>query len=260
MRLQKHEGLIGAGGVSQSFLARMPRVLGRLGPVKASSLRISRRIANSLRAGIGVEHYSAFEACGLIWICVPEPLVDRVTAELAEAIPLQGKMVVLCDVMRDSLLPSPLRTAGARLASINVVPETDERMFVAEGDNTAVTEIRKLLEHEGRKLIELRPAAKALYFAGTYLGSLMVLPWIAGAVESLRASGFTRVEATRLVQGLGTRAIKDYSKAGAKAWNHAEAHRLQAVLRAEMEAIRMTDPRLAMLCNEAERAAQFFTD
>ena len=46
-------GLICAGGVSGSILARLPSVLAAVGPVLSSSQRIARRTANSLRAGRG---------------------------------------------------------------------------------------------------------------------------------------------------------------------------------------------------------------
>src|ERR1700686_3422214 len=119
MRFQKPAGLIGAGGVNQSFLARLPAVLEQLGPVKGSSLKVSRRIANGLRAGFGVDDYRALGPCGLIWIHEPENALDFVTAELASAMPLQGKTVVLCEALRDSLRPNPLRTAGARVVTLN---------------------------------------------------------------------------------------------------------------------------------------------
>src|ERR1700676_5130026 len=112
MKVFKPAGLVGAGGVNQSFLARMPALLEQLGPVKGSSLKVSRRIANGLHAGTGVADHSALEPCGLIWISAPEAILDHVSAELSSALPLAGKMVVLCDAVRDSLRPSPLRTSG----------------------------------------------------------------------------------------------------------------------------------------------------
>ena len=190
MKVCKRAGLVGAGGVNQSFLARMPALLGRLGPVKGSTLRVSRRIANGLRAGFAVSDYAELQPCEWIWIFVPEGTLDRVVADLAAEVAMPGKMVVLCDVLRDSLGPSPMRTAGARLATINCVPESDEQVFVAEGHPAVIAELRKHLAVEGRKLIELRPAAKTLYLSGVHMGAHLLMPWIAGAVESFRAAGF----------------------------------------------------------------------
>ena len=105
----------------------MPVLLERIGPIKGDSLRVSRRIANGLKTGTGVSDYAALAKCDLIWIVVPELALDHVSEELAAAISLEGKTVVLCDMIRDSFWPSPLRTAGARLATLNSIPESGER-------------------------------------------------------------------------------------------------------------------------------------
>jgi len=259
MRSQKPAGLIGAGGVSQSFLARLPAVLEQLGPVKGSSLKVSRRIANGLRAGFGVDTYQALEPCGLIWILAPEPSLDFVTAELASAVPLEGKTVVLCDALRDSLRASPLRTAGARVVTLNCLQESSERKFVGEGHAVALTELRKLLAVDRRKLIELRPDTKPFYFAGVYLGSQLLMPWIAGAAESFRAAGLPRDEAVGAVEAMGTRALRAYAKAGDKAWNRTTAERLHRAIARDMEALRFGDTRLAALFSDgSDRMWRYF--
>ncbi len=259
MKSRKPTGLVGAGGVNQSFLARMPALLEQLGPVKGSSLKVSRRIANGLRAGSGVAEYTALEPCDVIWIYAPESVLDCVTAQLASAIPLSGKIVVLCDALRDSLRPSPLRMAGARVATLNCVPESHERKFVGEGHPMVLTELRKLLAEDRRKLFELRPAAKPLYLAGVHLGSYLLLPWIAGAAESLRAAGLPRTEAVNTVEALGIRALRAYGKAGSRAWNRADAERSDRAVANDFETLRLTDTRLAALFTEGnERMLRYF--
>jgi hypothetical protein len=260
MKARKLAGLVCAGGAGRSFLARMPALLERIGPVKGTSLRVARRISNALRAGVGVGDYGPLAACELIWFAVPESSVDRISAELAGAIPLEGKTIVLCDALRDSFWPSPLRMAGARVAALNCVPETGERIFVADGHPEALTQLRKLLALERRKLIELRPAAKPLYICGVHLSADLLLPWIAAAVESLRAAGFSRNEATCAVEAIGARALRSYGKAGPKAWKHASAERLHRSVAHDIEAIRLTDPRLAALCTKGFQTALGFFD
>ena len=259
MKLRKTAGLVGAGRVSQSFVARMPAFLEQLGPVKGSSLKVSRRIANGLRAGVGVDDYGALEPCDLIWIYAPENLLDALASQLAASQPLTGKTVVLCDMLRDSLWPSPLRTAGARVATLNCLPESLERKFVAEGHPLALAELRKLLARDRRRLIEIRPATKPLYLAGVHLASHLLLPWIAGAAESLRAAGFARNEAVNAVEALGQRTLRAYGKAGDKAWNRAAAEQLQRAVAADFETLRQTDTRLAALFSDGgERMLRYF--
>src|SRR5580704_9596730 len=95
LRHARAAGLISAGGVAQSFLVRLPSLLASIGPVKAASLRVARRISNSLCVGHAVEHYSDLEKCRLIWIAVPDAALDRVMHDLALHVPAAGKMVVL---------------------------------------------------------------------------------------------------------------------------------------------------------------------
>jgi predicted short-subunit dehydrogenase-like oxidoreductase (DUF2520 family) len=259
MKLQKSAGLVGAGGVNQSFLARLPAFLEQLGPVKGSSLKVSRRIANGLRAGSGADEYTPLEACSLICIYAPEKQIDGLAAELASAIPLAGKTLVLCDVFRDSLWPSPLRTAGAHVATLNCLPESLERKFVAEGHPLALAELRKLLTRDRRRMIEIRPATKPLYLAGVHLASHLLLPWIAGATESLRAAGFPRNEAVSAVEALGERTLRAYGKAGDKAWNRLAAEQLQQAVSQDFETLRRTDSRLTALFSDGgERMLRYF--
>lgn len=261
MTVRKTVGLVGAGGVNQSFLARMPALLGRLGPIKGHTLRVSRRIANALRAGFAVRDYRELQSCEFIWIFAPEEALDRAAADLAAEVAVKGKMVVLCDVLRDSLRPCPLRTAGARLATINCVPELDERVFVAEGHPAVIAALRKQLAGEGRRLIEFRRGAKTLYLSGTHMGAHLLMPWIAGAVESFRAAGFSRSDATRVVQALGARALRGYEKAGQRSWSQTDADRLYQAIEADMDAIRLTDHRLAALYTDnAERLLRLFSN
>jgi hypothetical protein len=261
MKIRRTAGLIGAGGVGRSFLARMPVLLAHVGPVKGASLHVSRRIANSLRAGTGVGRYSALAECGLLFVAVPENAIDQISRDLAEAFPLAGKMVVLCDVMRDSFSTSPLRMAGAKIATLNCVPESQEKLFVAEGHAATVAELRRILALDRRKLIQVKPASKPLYLSGVHIAAHLLLPWIAGAVESLRAAGFSRSEATHTVHALGSRALRAYEKAGGKAWNPAAAERLHRFLEPDLEALRLTDRRLEMLYSEGfDRLLEFFAE
>ena len=162
-------------------------------------------------------------------------------------------------MLRDSLWPSPLRTAGARVATLNCLPESLERKFVAEGHPRALAELRKLLARDRRRLIEIRPATKPLYLAGLHLASHLLLPWIAGAAESLRAAGFRASEAVSAVEALGERTLRAYGKAGDKAWNRAAAEQLRRAIAEDFETLLQTDGRLAALFSDGdERMLRYF--
>jgi hypothetical protein len=237
-------GLISLGGVAQSFLVRLPSLLATIGPVKAASLHVARRVSKTLRVGHAVEHYSDLEKCPLIWIAVPDSAVDKVSSELGASLAITGRMFVLCGSNLDSLRAVRLRAAGSRTATLNAM-DRDARTLIAEGHPEVLGRLRKLASSDQRKLIEVRPRAKPLYFAGTHLAEHLMLPWMSAALESFRSAGFTRAQAADAVAQMNGRTMRAYAKAGRKAWSAALASELRASLDRDLDAIREQDPRLA---------------
>jgi hypothetical protein len=233
----------------------LPAVLARLGPVKASSFRIARQISHSLRAGQAASHYSALETCPLVCFSVPDAGLDRALRDFGAQTSVQNAMVVLCDSVRESEAPGPLKGTAARVASLYPVPESRERIFVGEGHPDTVRALRGLLAEDGRKLIELKCGAKPLFFAGVHFASPLLLPWIAAAIESLRASGLSRAEAAAVGEHLGARTLRRYAKAGERAWNRTIAASLRHALECDLEALRRQDSQLPKLYEEGIRIA-----
>ena len=258
MKFVKKAGLAGAGGVGRMSLTRMPALLRHLGPVKSSTYRVARRLTNALKHGNAVRDFSEFADCH-IWITGPESWIGDAFAELAATIPLRGKIVILSDAWRDSRSFSVLRSAGAHTASLNAVEESGERLFIAEGHPEALRYLRGVLAAERRKLIEIEPSSKVLYFAGVQFGANLILPWIAAAVEALRAAGFSRQDATLLVQALGSRALRGYGKGGRRAWNAAKTAELHRIIHRELPVLRAKESDLAKLYESGiARARAFF--
>ncbi len=253
-------GLVCAGGVSRSFLARMPALLQQLGPIKTSSYRVSRQVSNSLRAGHAVSHYHSLEDCRLILVSAPEEHLDRILREMATRIPIRKAppsktMVVLCGCARDSLSPSALQGTGARVATINPIPDSGEQLFVGEGNVAAIRRLRAIFAENRRKLICLRPGTKPLYFAAIHAGAPLLLPWIATGMTGLRAAGFSRTEAAMVGELLGTRALRRYAKGGAKSWSRRMEADLRHALDEGLERIRARFPRLARMYEQGIRVA-----
>jgi len=244
--------LVCTGAVNQSFLARLPALLRSIGPVKASSLRVARRIANTLKAGHAVDAYSALDGAGLIWTAVPESALDRITHEIAMEAALAGTMIVLCSTCRDSASSRTLLDRGARVATLDAI-QADEGTLVAEGHPEVLRELRRVAAADGRKMIEIQAGSKTRYLAGVHLASNLALPYFAAAVEILRAIGFSRREAARIVETLGTRSLRAYGKAGRKAWNGSTASDLRQSLARDL------DPPLAQLYRDGiEQALRYF--
>src|SRR5579864_2679296 len=152
-RLARDAGLISAGGVAQSFLVRFPSLIARIGFVKAVSLRVSRRIVRTLRAGVAVERYGDLDACRTIFVAVPDGALEAVMRELAAEVSLERKMVVICE--------SRLETAP--WASLNIL-DFATRTLVVAGSKAAVRELAGIAKADGWRTIEIQ--SKAGYFAG----------------------------------------------------------------------------------------------
>jgi hypothetical protein len=245
-------GLVSAGGVSKSFIAHLPHLLRTVGPVKSTSLRIARRIANSLRAGHPVEDYQSLRQCALIWIALPEAALDRVLREISTESSLAGNRIVVCGTARES---ARLRNCAATLDAI----PGDEGTLIAEGDSIALRDLRRIAAADRRRLIEIPASAKPSYLAGVRLASDLLLPYFSAAVEMLRGAGFSRAQATRIAEGLGERALRSYAKAGRKAWSSATALDLRASREHDLPSIRDADPiRAALYERGIEQALEYF--
>lgn len=259
MKVNKTAGLLAVGGVNLSFFSRWRSALAGLGPVKGFRYRVARRIVNGLHAGVAVHEYSELSSTKWIWLFAPDDAVDALAAELSAAISLQGKTVVILETPRSSASFAPL-LPHAKLATVNVVPEFEEGLLVAEGHDAVVLELEKLARADGRKLLAIRANRKAVYLSGVLFSSQMLLPWLTGAVTSLRSAGVGRVDAARIVQVLGAAAMRSALHASEKAWNPgAPAHEAYRVLN-EWETLRSADPRFAALFEYGSSALREFFD
>src|SRR5260370_1277109 len=119
MRKGQAIGLIGAGKITDSPLERMWALRERLGPVKAPSMRVASRIANSLRAGHPVGDYAKFEDCGLILISVPDALLPKIAAEFStQPLTWAGKTVELYSSLLGAKDLERLTAAGAATGTL----------------------------------------------------------------------------------------------------------------------------------------------
>jgi len=247
-------GLIASGAVSQSFVARLPFVRDRLGPVYSPALRNASRIVNGLRIGIPVSEFVALSRCGMVLIAVPDDLLEAtVSAAAAESeARWQRKIVVLCGSAFDAGALDPLQKLGAYCVTLDAVPASGEARFVTDGDPAAVAELRRLFGRSN--LFVLDRGGKAAYQAGILLATDLALEMTAGAVESLRTAGLSRPQAVPVVEALMTQTARAYGKAGRRA---ATGMPSAEILAYYAKAIRDRDPALARLF---ERALALYTE
>jgi hypothetical protein len=214
MKKQSPFALVASGKLMHSFILDLPGFREKIGPVKAASLRVASRIANTLQAGFPVSDYDALDSSSMIFICVSDEILPATIQELGDS-PLDwaGRSVVLCDspLASDSL--QNLAVCGAYTASINLAPGP-ERMMLADGHRMAISGLKPVIGRAAR-LIRIQPHQKWQYYRALATASLCG-PLAALAAERFRESGLTPAQAKPVVQAIFLDAVRDYVKAGRK--------------------------------------------
>jgi hypothetical protein len=223
-------GLIGAGSVVKSLLNQLPSLQAKLGPVKSASFATARRLVSTIRAGYAVPNCAALQFCPVIWVAVPESNLSQTVRDLAAQADLQQKQIVLYQSEQDSSAFPEITDMGARIATLNPIEDVHQSNFIAEGHQDVLRLLRRMLEHDRRKLIELHTGAKAGYFASLELVTHLLGALTTSALNSLQHSGMERMDAVDLVTSFATRTMKSHSRAGAKPWSQSELRELRDAL------------------------------
>ncbi len=206
--------LLASGKVTRSFLLSIPGVRERIGPVKASSLRVASRIARTIQAGFPVAGCAEFENCPAVFLCIPDEVLPATVQELIDSrIDWAGRTVVLCDSAHTTAALGRLAAFGAYPASLTATRDSGT-ILLAEGHRSAIANLKAVLGRPAH-LIRIETHQKATYFRALQIASLSG-PLAAIAGERLRESGLTPAESKRLVQAIFHSAVRDYMKAGRK--------------------------------------------
>ena len=242
--------LVSAGKLTDSPITRFWGLPARLGPVKASSLRLSSRMVNTLRAGHAVDSYAEFERCAMILICVPDDAVSAIVSELVESsLTWTNKAVVLCSPWLDSQDLQPLASLGAAVGSATPIPGFEEHRYLVEAGRPVVREMRGLIEHRGTRVIAIEPGLKPFFLACLTCTGPLFHSLLRAATECIRPTGVTMADATAIVERQIDRTLRSYFKAGRK------AYQAPPELRRQLRALEMIQPALAKYVEQTARLA-----
>lgn len=211
-------GLVGAGKFADAALFRALRLTGRLGPVKAPSVRLASRIANTLRAGHPVADYDEFDRCSLILLRVADGLVPDVVAGLSsQSFRWDRKAVVLCSPHGGSEQLNRLAALGAHAGSLCSIPGFEQHWILVEGDRLVETQILLLVDTQSTRLTAIQPLSKPFYRAalactGSLFGSMLNT-----ASEALEHAGVPAAHVRSILEKQIERSARNYFKAGKKA-------------------------------------------
>ncbi len=212
MKNQRPLGLLIEGNATSSLVLRLSSIPEDLGPIKATALRVARRLSNFLHAGYPVATYEELEPARLVLLRIPDAALPRVLDEVcASALPLKNVTFVLCESCLPSSVLDPLRERGSWTATVMQVPTQRKSWFITEGQPTAVRQIRRFLQRNDTRVFDLRPGAKPLYFAAATLAGVLPIPLLAGAQQSLRAAGISGNHLHALLEEMSLEMFRTFS-------------------------------------------------
>jgi predicted short-subunit dehydrogenase-like oxidoreductase (DUF2520 family) len=245
----------GGGRVSASFVARLPGLESALGPVAAQSYRLASRIVNSIGAGRAVPTYKDLNDSTLILICAPVRSVAAIVSALADAVECTGKIILLCEGGADSRVMARLQEQGAAVGSLQSIPGSDGKRFVAEGDAAAMREAKRLIRQLGCRLEEIHSGKIAEYAAALSFGTSLFTPLLEASLQCLQDAGMTKASAMKVAEGLFQSSLRGYLYAGKRSWSGPLAAGDSAAVRQEIEALAASRPVLARLYRESANLA-----
>lgn len=239
-------GLVVEGNITQSAILRMPKIIEDLGPVKSASVRVARRVSNFLKGGHAVADYEEMQSAQLVLLRAPDEVVPRIVEEIFAAdLILKDVSFVLCESWLTLESLAPLRLRGAAVATVLPVPSSRRDWFVVEGDSLAVRHIKRFLELNDARALELRSGGKPFYFAAELLSTALPLPILLAAQAALRSSGVSGNNLYTLLNEMAQSMLRDLLKGARTTWGGPLAHCSQEVAGSHVEAVRAADPQLA---------------
>jgi predicted short-subunit dehydrogenase-like oxidoreductase (DUF2520 family) len=139
---------------------------------------------------------STWSTPGLLFICVPDPAVATVAAELARRLDLTGATVLHTSGLLTAEALAPCRAVGARVASWHPLqsfgpldPAWDGVACAVEGDPEAVAVGFTVARDLGLRPWPIRPADKALYHAAAAVAANLTHVLVAAACDLLERCG-----------------------------------------------------------------------
>jgi predicted short-subunit dehydrogenase-like oxidoreductase (DUF2520 family) len=239
-------GLIAEGETRFSHVLQLPRLGDTLGPVKSGSRAQAVRLCNFLRAGYAVSEYEELQKANAILIRVPDDSLPRVFTEVRRAgLPLSKVSFILCESWLSSDALDPLREAGATVATLMSVPSAEHRWFIVEGEGPAVRHVKRFIEQNGARVLEIATGAKPLYFAAELMAITLPLPLLLAAQQALRAAGITGNAVGTLSEQMGQEMFGSLIKGARMIWGSPLSDCPPEVAAAHLESLRQTHPDLA---------------
>lgn len=259
MKTLRQVGLIVEGNSTRSLILRLPGLADEIGPIKATTARVARRVSNFLRAGEAVAGYEELDGCEVILMRIPDASVGRVVGEICRSeLPLAGACFGLCETWLSSDALLPLKQRGAFVATVSPLPTQQRNWFGVEGGQAAINRIRRVLSHSDARTIELREGTKHLYFAATVLAATLPRALLTAAQQALRGSGVRGKHLGAVIEEMAHGMIGDMARGSRAGWSGPLIDCPPELVAAYVAQLRESTPELGQFLAEQIRLAKPF--
>jgi predicted short-subunit dehydrogenase-like oxidoreductase (DUF2520 family) len=223
---KQHITIIGAGNLAAAMGPALRTAGYTIDAVAGRALPASRKRSVALAKKLGaqtllLEHVEPHS--GIIWLCHTDDALAETAALLARRSGWAGKIVLHSSGALTSDVLTPLRRAGAHVASIHpmmtfvpgVTPRLEGVPFALEGDRQAVTTARKIVRDLGADPFEIRKEAKVLYHALGSFASPLLVATLATAERVGEAAGLSLSRIRKIITPILEQTLKNYIEKGA---------------------------------------------
>ena len=257
MKTLRQAGLIVEGNSTRSVILRLPGIAAEIGPIKAATTRVARRVSNFFHAGDVVENYEELENCDLVLMRVPDESVTRIVREIsASKLDASRISFALCESWLSSDILKPLSDRGAAVATVVSVPASARNWFAIEGDFAAAKRVKRLLIEAGAYAIELRPGSKYLYFAATAFAQTLPRALFVAAQQALRIAGVSGRPLGSVIEEMAQGMFRDMSQGSRAGWSGPLLDCPEELADQYEIHLRKTEPELADFLSQQLRLAE----
>jgi predicted short-subunit dehydrogenase-like oxidoreductase (DUF2520 family) len=223
-----HITLIGAGNLARALGPALKAAGYRIDAVAGRTLSASRRRALALAKKLRTKAVPLKDleiVSKIVWLCQTDDALAETARMLAQRDGWKGKVVFHSSGALTSDVLSPLRRAGAIVASLHPMmtfvagstPSMKGVPFAVEGDRQAILVARQVAKALKADIFEIKKTAKVLYHALGSFSSPMLVATLVTAERVGRAAGISQKQLRKIMAPILCQTLQNYLRSGAAA-------------------------------------------
>jgi predicted short-subunit dehydrogenase-like oxidoreductase (DUF2520 family) len=216
--MQPSVSIIGLGNWGSSLARALTDAHVPLHEVVVSGRRSARKAVRALPL---VNLDQARLQADVLWLCVPDKAIARVTAQLTKRVAvrgLEGQIVIHSSGALSAGVLQQVAKVGASVGSVHPLmsfptrtPVTLEGVsFAVEADAASRRVLNRLVRRIGGYPFAIKTASKALYHAVGVLSSPLLVSHLAAAHETAARAGFSPRQARRLIEPIARATMDNF--------------------------------------------------